>query len=201
MGYQSESLNQLLLELVKLPGIGSRSAQRIAFYLLKRPREESEALATAIRTMRERVRSCSVCFGTTEADPCPLCEDERRDSRLLCVVEEPSDLWALERTGEYRGRYHVLQGSLSPLDGRGPENLRIAELVHRVKGGSFEEVILATNPNAEGEATAIYLGHLLKPLGVRVTRIARGLPAGSDLEFADELTLSRALEGRKEMAT
>jgi recombination protein RecR len=200
MSYQADSLRQLLLELVRLPGIGARSAQRIAFYLLKRPPEESAALAQAIQTMRERVRHCSVCFATTEGDPCPICSDPKRDRRLLCVVEEASDVWALERTGEYSGHYHVLQGSLSPLDGRGPENLRIAELLERAKAGGFEEIILATNPSAEGEATAIYIGRLLQPMGMRVTRIARGLPAGSDLEFADDVTLCRAMEGRKEVS-
>jgi len=192
-------LNELIEELSKLPGIGRKSAQRISFYLLKVPEEEVLRLASTIESAKRKLKFCSVCFNLTEKDPCAICADSERDRTTLCVVEEPSDVLALDRIREYRGLYHVLHGAISPLDGIGPERLKVKELVARLKSGQIEEVILATNPDAEGEATAIYLGKLLKPLEVRITRIARGLPMGSDLDYADEVTLTRALEGRKEM--
>jgi recombination protein RecR len=192
-------LNELIEELSKLPGIGRKSAQRISFYLLKVPDEEVLRLASTIESAKRKLRFCSVCFNLTENDPCPICANSERDRTTLCVVEEPSDVLALDRIREYRGLYHVLHGAISPLDGIGPEKLKVKELVARLKAGQIQEVILATNPNAEGEATAIYLSKLLKPLGVKITRIARGLPVGSDLDYADEVTLTRALEGRKEV--
>jgi len=170
---------------------------RLVFYILKEDKTEAERLARALLDVKERVKYCSICFNITESDPCFVCQDEKRDKSMICVVEEANDVLALEKTGEYKGLYHVLGGALSPLDGITPENLRIKELLHRVKE-EVKEIILATNPNVEGEATAIYLSKLIKPLGVRVTRIARGLPVGGDLEFADQVTLMRALEGRRE---
>ena len=192
-------LDELIQELSKLPGIGRKSAQRIAFYLLKIPKEEVIRLASTIESAKSKLKFCSTCFNLTEVDPCSVCADSERDRTTVCVVEEPSDVLALDRIKEYKGLYHVLQGAISPLDGVGPEKLRVRELVDRLKAGKIKEVILATNPDAEGEATAIYLAKLLSPLGVKVTRIARGLPVGSDLDYADEVTLSRALEGRKEV--
>lgn len=192
-------LDELIQELSKLPGIGRKSAQRIAFYLLKIPKEEVIRLASTIESAKSKLRFCSTCFNLTEVDPCAVCADTERDRATVCVVEEPSDVLALDRIKEYKGLYHVLQGAISPLDGIGPEKLKVRELVDRLKPGDIKEVILATNPDAEGEATAIYLAKLLSPLGVKVTRIARGLPVGSDLDYADEVTLSRALEGRKEI--
>jgi recombination protein RecR len=193
--YTSESLEKLIGEFSKLPGIGRKTAQRLAFYLLKQPREEVEALAQALVDVKEKTKLCSVCFNITETDPCPICSDVRRDHTTICVVEEPNDVLAIEKTGMYHGVYHVLGGALSPLDGVGPENLKIKELLARMTD-EVQEVILATNPNVEGEATALYIQKLVKPLGKRITRLARGIPTGSDLEFVDELTLSRALEGR-----
>jgi len=193
--YSSESLENLISEFSKLPGIGRKSAQRLAFYLLKQSREEVEALAQALIDVKEKTRLCSVCFNVTEVDPCPICREVTRDHTTICVVEEANDILAIEKTGMYRGVYHVLGGVLSPLDGIGPENLKIKELLSRLTE-EVQEVILATNPDVEGEATALYLQKLIKPLGKKVTRLARGIPAGSDLEFIDELTLSRALEGR-----
>jgi recombination protein RecR len=192
-------LDELIQELSKLPGIGRKSAQRIAFYLLKISKEEVIRLASTIESAKSKLRFCSTCFNLTEIDPCAVCADSERDRTTVCVVEEPSDVLALDRIKEYKGLYHVLQGAISPLDGIGPEKLKVRELVDRLKPGDIKEVILATNPDAEGEATAIYLAKLLSPLGVKVTRIARGLPVGSDLDYADEVTLSRALEGRKEL--
>jgi recombination protein RecR len=186
--------------LQKLPGVGPKTAQRLTFFLLKRPAGEVRELADALTQLKERIVHCSVCFNVTENDPCRICRDPGRDSRALCIVEEPNDLLAIERTGEFRGRYHVLLGALSPLDGIGPEDLKVRELLTRLEAGPVAEIILATNPSVEGEATAIYLAKLLKPFGVRITRIARGLPVGGDLEYADEVTLSKALEGRKEMS-
>lgn len=194
----SATFERLLAELEKMPGVGRKTAQRLAFHLLKLPQAEVEALATALLESKRNIRSCSVCFGITEADPCAICSDERRDAGLLCVVEQPSDVLALERTLEYKGRYHVLQGVISPLDGISPEDLRIRELLTRIQSGGVREVILSTNPTLEGEATALYVARLVKPLGVAVTRIARGLPVGGDLEYADQVTLARALEGRRE---
>lgn len=190
---------RLVEELIKLPGIGPKSASRLAYYLLRAPEEEAAALAGAIQEMKKRVILCSRCFNITEADPCPICSDENRDSSRICVVEQPLDVVALERTGRYHGFYHVLHGAISPVEGVGPEDLRIRELLIRVRLHPVEEVILATNPNLEGDATAMYLSQQLIPMGVRVTRLAHGLPMGGDLEYADEITLSRALEGRREL--
>jgi len=192
-------VQDLVDELGRLPGIGPKSAQRIAFHLLKVPPDDALRLARAITVMKERIRFCRRCFNVSEAEECGLCTDARRDATVVCVVEEPKDIVAVERTGEFRGRYHVLQGAINPLEGIGPEHLRIRELFARVREESIAEVILCTNPNLEGEATAMYLSSQLKPAGVRVTRIASGLPVGGDLEFADELTLGRALEGRREV--
>ncbi len=194
-----EPLVRLTGELQKLPGIGAKSAQRLAFHLLKRSREEADQLCDAIRDVKERVVHCSVCSNITDCDPCFYCTDAGRDRRVLCVVEDPHNVDAIEKTGDFRGAYHVLMGALSPLKGVGPDDLQIAGLLERVGGGEVAEVILATNPNVEGEATAIYLARLLKPLGVRVSRIAMGVPVGSDLEYADEITMLKAMEGRREM--
>ena len=189
----------LVDELGRLPGIGPKSAQRIAFYLLKQPSDDAKRLAQVIVETKERVSWCRRCFNFAEGELCSYCRDERRDSTVLCVVEEPRDVTAIERTQEFRGRYHVLQGAISPIEGVGPDQLRVRELLARVDNKGVEEVILATNPNVEGEATAMYLARLLQPLGLRVTRIASGLPVGGDLEYADELTLGRALKGRREV--
>jgi len=188
----------LIDELGRLPGIGPKSAQRIAFYLLKAAPEDANRLARAITEAKARISWCTRCFNFATGDLCAYCLDERRDPTVVCVVEEPRDIVAVERTHEFTGRYHVLQGAISPIEGIGPEQLRVKELLARVDGG-VTEVILATNPNIEGEATAMYLARLLKPLGVRITRIASGLPVGGDLEYADEVTLGRALEGRREV--
>jgi len=195
MQYSSISMERAISELSKLPGIGRKSAQRLVFHLLKRPAHETQALADALTDMKEKIGFCSTCFNITEADPCLICAAESRDRGVICVVEEANDLLALEKTGEYKGLYHVLGGALSPLEGIGPEDLHIKELLRRLNG-TTQEVIIATNPNTEGEATALYLEKLVKPLQVKMTRIARGLPVGSDLEFADAMTLTRALEGR-----
>jgi recombination protein RecR len=195
MLYTSEALQHIIEEFSRLPGIGRKSAQRVALYLLKRPREEGAGMAEALLNLKDRIRYCSVCWNITEEDPCAICASPKRDSTVICVVEEPNDVIALEKTNEFRGLYHVLGGSLSPLDGIGPEELKVRELLARVTPET-REVILAMNPNVEGEATTIYLTRLLKPLGTPVTRIARGIPVGGDLEFADEATLTRALEGR-----
>jgi len=199
MAYYPEPVARLIEAFQKLPGVGPKTAQRMTFFLLKRPADEVNELAEALRELKTRIRYCRECFNVTEEDPCRICRDPARDARVLCVVEEPNDLLALERTGEFRGRYHVLLGALSPLDGIGPEDIKVRELLTRLDAPGIEEVILATNPSVEGEATAIYLAKLLRPLGLRVTRIARGLPVGGDLEYADEVTLSKALEGRREM--
>ena len=189
----------LIDELGRLPGVGPKSAQRIAFYLLKADAVDAKRLARAIEDAKDRVSWCRRCYNIAEGELCNFCRDERRDAHVVCVVEEPRDIVSVERTGEFRGRYHVLQGAISPIEGIGPEQLRIKELVRRVGEENVTEVILATNPNIEGEATAMYLARLLKPLGLRVTRIASGLPVGGDLEYADEVTLGRALEGRREV--
>ncbi len=195
MLYTSESVEQLVEQLAKLPGIGRKTAQRLAMHLLKQPREEVVTLAKALVSVKDNVRYCSICCNITEDDPCIICASPKRDRSTICVVEEPSGVIALEKTNEYKGLYHVLGGALSPLDGIGPEELKVKELLVRISQG-VSEVILALNPNVEGEATTMYLTKLLKPLGVKVTRIAQGLPIGSDLEYADEATLTRALEGR-----
>ena len=194
-----EPLVRLTGELQKLPGIGAKSAQRLAFHLLKQSREAADELCDAIRDVKERIVHCSVCSNITDRDPCFYCTDAGRDRRVLCVVEDPHNVDAIEKTGDFKGAYHVLMGALSPLKGIGPDDLRISGLLDRVGGGEVAEVILATNPNVEGEATAIYLARLLKPLGVRVSRIAMGVPVGSDLEYADEITMLKAMEGRREM--
>jgi recombination protein RecR len=189
----------LIDELGRMPGVGPKSAQRIAFYLLKLPKEDAQRLAHAINEVKERISFCTRCFNIAEGELCGLCLDERRDPTLVCVVEEPRDIVAVEKTQEFRGRYHVLQGAINPIEGVGPEQLRVKELLARLDAEGIVEVILCTNPNIEGEATAMYLARLLKPLGLKVTRIASGLPVGGDLEYADELTLGRALEGRREV--
>lgn len=203
MDTSSRFLENLIDELARLPSIGRKTAQRLALHLLKAPREEAARLAEAILLVKDRVGFCSLCGNYAEQDPCPLCTDPRRDHGLLCVVEQPVDVLAIERTASFRGVYHVLRGVLSPLDGTGPEDLRVRELLSRMNGGAPEtavrEIILATNPTVNGEATAMYLQKLLAPLGAKVTRIARGVPVGSDLEYSDIVTLARALEGRKEM--
>jgi len=194
--FTAESIEQLAEHFSQLPGIGRKTAHRLALYIVKMQREEVMSLAQALINVKDRVRYCTVCSNITEADPCPICSNTKRDKTVVCVVEEPTDVLALERTNEFGGVYHVLGGALSPLDGIGPENLRIRELLQRLSDSGVEEIILALNSDVEGEATTLYLSKLLKPLGMRVTRIARGLPVGTDLEFADEATLSRALEGR-----
>ena len=193
------AVQTLIDELGRLPGVGPKSAQRIAFHLLKLPVEDAARLARAITEAKERVRFCRRCFNVSESDECDICSDPRRDPAVVCVVEDPRDVVAVEKTQEFRGRYHVLHGAISPIEGIGPEQLRVKELLARLEPEGIEEVILCTNPTIEGEATAMYLARLLKPLGVRATRIASGLPVGGDLEYADELTLGRALEGRRQL--
>jgi recombination protein RecR len=193
------SFNRLVAELAKFPGIGQKTATRLALFILRQPQSEAEALAEAIRELKARIRFCSSCFHFTETDPCPLCTDPDRDDSILCVVQEPQDLIAIERSRSFRGRYHVLHGALSPLDGVGPEDLKIAELIARLQGGVVTEVLLATNFSVEGEATAYYLANLIGSLGIRVTRLAYGIPLGSDLEYIDEATVNRAVEGRRDM--
>ncbi|MDE2571825.1 MAG: recombination mediator RecR [bacterium] len=187
----------LINEFAKLPTIGPKTAARLVFHLLNQPRSEAVALAEALVALKDRVRACSRCFTITEEDPCDICRDERRDPQTLCVVAEPKDTYALERTGVYRGRYHILGGLISPMDGIGPDQLRVRELIARVGQEAPGEVVIATNPNAEGEATALYLSRLLQPLGVTVSRLAYGLPMGGELDYADEVTLARAIEGRR----
>jgi recombination protein RecR len=196
---QPEPLTRLVEELQRLPGIGRKGAQRLAFHILKTPRAEADQLCEAIRGVKDRVTYCSVCNGITETDPCALCSSDSRNHRIICVVEDPQNVLAIEKTRDYKGAYHVLMGAISPLHGVGPDDLKIRGLLQRVGGGSVDEVILATNPTVEGEATAIYLAKLLKPLGVRVTRIAMGVPVGSDIEYTDEVTMHKALEGRREV--
>jgi recombination protein RecR len=193
-----EPLIRLIEELQRLPGVGPKSAQRLAFHILKNPREQADRLADALRGVKDQVTYCSVCSNITDSDPCVFCRDESRDQHVICVVEEPQNVAAVEKTREFKGLYHVLMGALSPLQGVGPDDLKIKGLLARITNG-VGEVILATNPNVEGEATAIYLARLLKPLGVKVTRIAMGVPVGSDLEYADEVTMHKALEGRREV--
>jgi recombination protein RecR len=190
---------QLIEELHKLPGIGPKNAQRLAYFLLHAPEEQARALAEAIIAVKEKIIFCSVCQNITEVDPCAVCRDEQRDRSKICIVEKPLDILPLERTRGYNGLYHVLHGAISPMEGVGPEDLRIRELLARLQNSSVQETILATNPNLEGEATAMYLQRLIAPLGIKVTRLARGLPFGSSLEYADEVTLTRALEGRQEI--
>lgn len=193
------SITKLIDELKHLPGIGQKTAQRLAFFLLRADRGQALALSDAIREAKEKIRECSVCNNITDADPCYYCTAPTRDRKTICVVEEAPNISAIEKTREYSGMYHVLGGALSPLQGRGPEQLKIKSLIERLKPGTVEEIIIATNPTAEGEATAVYLSKLIKPLGVRVTRIAMGIPVGSDLEYADEVTMVKAMEGRRDL--
>ena len=195
----AEPVSRLIEELSKLPGIGPKSAARLTYYLLRIPEAEARALAEAIIAVKEKTVLCSSCQNITDSNPCAVCASKERDHSIICVVKDPLDIMALERTGQYRGLYHVLHGVLSPMDGIGPDDLKIKELLQRLKTSSVKEVILATNPNLEGEATAMYLQRLLSPFRVRLTRLARGLPVGGDLEYADEVTLTHALEGRQEM--
>lgn len=199
MSTVAKPVARLVEELTRLPGIGPKTASRLTFHLLRAPKEQADSLAKAILEVKEKIVLCSVCQNITETDPCPVCSGHGRDQSKICVVEEPLDVLAIERTQEYKGLYHVLHGAISPVEGIGPEKLKMSELLQRVRMPVVEEVILATNPNLEGEATAMYLARLLIPLGVRVTRLARGLPVGGDLEYADEVTLIRAFEGRREM--
>ena len=200
MSIYTPALQKLIDELGKLPGVGPKSAQRIAFHLIKISEQEALSLADAIQRAKQKVRFCETCFNMSDEVICEICSDSQRDSSLVCVVEEPRDIVALERTREYKGLYHVLQGAINPIDGIGPEQLKIRELLERLKGNTVVEVILCTNPNIEGEATAMYLAKLIEPLGIQVSRIASGLPVGGDLEYADELTLGRALEGRRNIS-
>ncbi len=193
------SVQRLIDEFARLPGIGPKSASRLTFYLLRAGDNQALDLSTALHELKERTRLCSVCFNITEDDPCPICDDDARDARLLCVVEEPLDVLAIERSRAFNGRYHVLHGAISPVEGIGPEELRVAELAQRVAAGDFREIILATNPTLEGESTALYLQRRLVDQKVRITRLARGLPVGGDLEYTDEITLGRAFEGRQDV--
>jgi len=197
--YYGNPVARLIEEFAKLPGIGGKSAQRIAFYILNMPAERAESLADAITSARENIKYCSSCMNLTDSDPCAICAGSGRDETVIMVVEDPRDMAAYEKTKEFKGRYHILHGAISPLNGVGPGDLRIKELLERIKTANPEEIIVATNPNIEGEATAMYLSRLIKPLDIKVTRIAHGLPVGGDLEYADEATLSKALEGRREM--
>jgi len=199
MNYIAKPVARLIEELSRLPGIGPKTASRLTFYLLRAPGEQVQALAEALRNLKEQVVYCERCYNIADSSPCAICSDLQRDHSVICVVEEPLDVMALERTGSYKGVYHVLHGAISPVEGVGPGDLRIDELMARLREEEIQEVILATNPNLEGEATAMYLERLIKPLGIRVTRPAYGLPVGGDLEYADEVTLSRALEGRREL--
>jgi recombination protein RecR len=193
------SVTRLIDELKRLPGIGQKTAQRLAFFLLRVDREQAFALSDAIRDAKEKVRECSICNNITDSDPCLYCASATRNRKIICVVEEPTNIMAVEKTRQFSGMYHVLGGSLSPLQGIGPDQLKIKSLIERLKGGGVEEIIIATSPTAEGEATAVYLSKLIKPLGSRVTRIAMGIPVGSDLEYADEVTMMKAMEGRRDL--
>lgn len=195
----TDPLAGLVAALQRLPGIGAKSAQRLAFHLLKTPREDVDALCAAMLSVKDRVTYCSTCSNITDVDPCSYCTDPGRDRRIICVVEQPENVWAVERTRGFRGKYHVLMGAIAPLQGIGPDDLKIKGLLARVADGSVEEIIVATNPTVEGEATALYIARLLKPLGVRVSRIAMGVPVGSDLDYTDEFTMSKAMEGRRDM--
>ena len=193
------SLQRLIEQLARLPGIGEKTAARLAFYILRADRGYAQALSDAVIGVKDDTRLCSGCFGFTEQDPCPICANPERTPSTICVVEEPADMIAIERSGQFRGRYHVLHGTIAPLDGIGPDQLKVRPLVDSLRGGGVEEVVIATNPTAQGEATALYLAKLIKPLGVSVTRIANGIPMGGDVEYADVITLGKALEGRREM--
>jgi len=195
----AEPIERLINELAKLPGVGRKTAARLAYFILRIPKGDAQNLARAIIDVKERIQLCSVCFNLTDRDPCRICNDSRRDNEVICVVEEPNDLMAIEGTGDFDGKYHVLHGALSPLEGIGPEDIKTKELLERLEAGKVREVIMATNPNVEGGATALYLTELIKPLGVKVTRIAYGIPMGGDIEYADGATLVKALEGRREI--
>lgn len=197
--YYAEPVARLIEEFAKLPGIGPKTAQRLAFHVLNSDIEAAKGLARALIDAKQKIRYCSLCSNLTDVDPCKICNDNNRDRGMICVVEQPKDVVAIERTREYKGLYHVLQGAMSPMDGIGPDQLKIKELLERIQKQPVKEVILALNPNVEGEATAMYLARLLKPMGIIITRIAHGLPVGGDLEYADEVTLSKAFEGRREM--
>jgi len=199
MLYTSESLETLIEELTKFPGIGRKTAQRLALYILKQPKEEVEKLVQAIINVKEKIKYCSICYNITETDPCPICSSPKRDKTTICVVEEPMDVLAIEKTNEYNGLYHVIGGVLNPLEGIGPDALKIKELIHRFSSGGIKEVIIALNPSVEGETTSIYIANLIKPFGIKVTRIARGLPIGTALEYADIATIVRAIENRTTM--
>lgn len=199
MNYYAAPIAKLIEAFTRLPGIGSKTAQRLAFHLLDMPQKEAEELAYAIINAKRSVRYCEICSNITDSDRCNICSDAKRDENLICVVEDPRDVVAMEKTREFKGRYHVLHGAISPMDGIGPDDIGLKELLARLKGGNIKEVILATNPNIEGEATAMYISKLIKPLGVKTTRIAHGVPVGGDLEYADEVTLMKALEGRREI--
>ncbi|HEY86924.1 MAG TPA: recombination protein RecR [Dehalococcoidia bacterium] len=194
----AEAVSRLIQELNKLPGIGPKSAQRLAYYLLRASEEQAKELAEAILSARQKTKLCSVCFNVADSDPCPICRNDQRDPSKICIVEQPQDILALEHTGIYDGLYHVLHGAISPIEGVGADDVRIKELMNRLQGGLVNELILATNPNLEGEATAMYLNRLVSPLSIKVTRLARGLPFGTELEYADDVTLTRAIEGRQE---
>ena len=198
-GSAPEPITRLIEAFHRLPGVGPKSAQRLAYHVLRAPEPEAQALASALMDVKHRIKLCSVCVNITESDPCHYCSDERRDRSLICVVEQPLDVLALERAGGMRGMYHVLHGVLNPMEGIGPDDLHLRELLARLQDGVVKEVIMATNPSLEGEATGMYVQRLLGPLGVRVTRLARGLPSGADLEYTDDVTLARALEGRQEI--
>ena len=199
MGYSIVPLERLTEQLERLPGIGRKSAARLAFHLLYMPDKDAKAFIEALTDARDKIHECPVCCNLTDSATCPLCEDARRDRTTICVVEDPRDVGAIERTGEYSGLYHVLHGTISPMDGRGPDQLRVKELLHRLEDETVQEVIMATNPTVEGDYTALYLSRLLKPLNIKVTRLAYGIPVGGDLEYADEITLSRSLMGRSEL--
>jgi recombination protein RecR len=196
--HAADAINRLIQELNKLPGIGPKSAQRLTYHLLRAPDEQSRLLAEAILAVKQKITLCSVCFNVTDSDPCLICRNDQRERTTICVVEQPQDILALEHTGIYKGLYHVLHGAISPTEGVGANDVRIKELTERLQDGSVSEIILATNPNLEGEQTALYLNHLISPMGIRVTRLARGLPFGTELEYADDTTLTRAIEGRQE---
>jgi recombination protein RecR len=199
MPIHAEPIERLINELARLPGIGRKTAARLAFHILRIPKKEAQELARGIIDVKERIQLCSVCFDLTDRDPCRICSDSRRNEEVICVVEEPNDLMAIEGAGDFHGKYHVLHGTLSPLEGIGPEDIKVKELLQRLETGKVKEVIMATNPNVEGGATALYLTELIKPLGVKVTRIAYGIPMGGDIEYTDGETLAKALEGRREI--
>jgi recombination protein RecR len=199
MPIHAEPIERLINELTRLPGIGRKTAARLAFHILRIPKKEAQELARGIIDVKERIQLCSVCFDLTDRDPCRICSDSRRNEEIICVVEEPNDLMAIEGAGDFHGKYHVLHGTLSPLEGIGPEDIKVKELLQRLETGKVKEVIMATNPNVEGGATALYLTELIKPFGVKVTRIAYGIPMGGDIEYTDGDTLAKALEGRREI--